>query len=269
MIGRSQGLAAFRTPSFRFQWPADLATSLAMEMEILILGWYILVETGSVVKLTLYGALVFVGTFCAPMYGVLGDRIGHRFVLTGMRAVYVLLAGSILTLAYSGHLTPSLVLVIAGIVGFVRPADQGMRAALVAETMPSELLPAAMGVSRTTSDMARIFGALTGAGLFVALGMAPAYVVVSSLYLIGMTLTLATGARSATALGSVPALHTSPWRDLHEGLLYVWQRPHLLACSVGLLLESQSMRHQHPSHGATAVLRICGVGSILSSRRAR
>ena len=49
-------LAPFRVPSFRFQWPADLLTSWAFEMENLILGWYVLVETGSVVLLTLFGA---------------------------------------------------------------------------------------------------------------------------------------------------------------------------------------------------------------------
>ena len=45
-------LAAFRTRSFRFQWPADLCTAWALEMETLILGWYVLTETGSVVPIT-------------------------------------------------------------------------------------------------------------------------------------------------------------------------------------------------------------------------
>lgn len=38
-------LAPFRVRSFRFQWPADLLTSWGSEMENLVLGWYILVET--------------------------------------------------------------------------------------------------------------------------------------------------------------------------------------------------------------------------------
>ena len=41
-------LAPFRIRSYRFQWPADLLVSWAFEMETLILGWYVLVETGSV-----------------------------------------------------------------------------------------------------------------------------------------------------------------------------------------------------------------------------
>ena len=39
-------LAPFRNRSYRVLWPADLLTSWAFEMETLILGWYILTETG-------------------------------------------------------------------------------------------------------------------------------------------------------------------------------------------------------------------------------
>ena len=45
---RTPALAPFRVRSFRFQWPADVATSWAFEMETLILGWYVPVETQSV-----------------------------------------------------------------------------------------------------------------------------------------------------------------------------------------------------------------------------
>jgi len=50
-------LAPFSVRSFKFQWPSDLATSWAFEMETLILGWYILVESGSVMLLVVFGAL--------------------------------------------------------------------------------------------------------------------------------------------------------------------------------------------------------------------
>jgi hypothetical protein len=54
--------AAFRVRSFRFQWSADLLTSWALEMETLILGWYVMVHTGSVLWLTAFGSLQFLGT---------------------------------------------------------------------------------------------------------------------------------------------------------------------------------------------------------------
>ena len=80
-------LAPFRNRSYRFQWPADQLTSWAFEMETLVLGWYVLVETNSVMMLTLYGALLYVGTLIAPIIGMWSDRIGHRIVLSAMRAV--------------------------------------------------------------------------------------------------------------------------------------------------------------------------------------
>lgn len=70
---RASALAPFRVRAFRFQWPADLATSWAFEMEQLILGWYVLVETQSVLMLTIYASLLYIGTLLAPMFGVMGD----------------------------------------------------------------------------------------------------------------------------------------------------------------------------------------------------
>ena len=99
-------LAPFRIRSYRFQWPADLLTSWAFEMETLILGWYVLVETNSVVMLTLFGALLYGGTLIAPIVGVWSDRIGHRNMLTGMRAVYALVAAALMVLAFTGTLQP-------------------------------------------------------------------------------------------------------------------------------------------------------------------
>jgi len=221
--------APFRIRSYRFQWPADLLTSWAFEMETLILGWYMLVETGSVLLLTVFGALGYGGTLLAPMLGVASDRIGHRVVLAGMRAVYAAVATTLLVLAIAGALTPLLVCVLAAIMGLVRPSDMGLRATLIAETMPSDRLTAALGISRTTYDSARVAGALAGAGLFAAYGMAVAYVVIAGFYLCGALLTLGVEpvrpAKPAIAVGA----DMSPWRDLREGLVHVWSTPSLLA----------------------------------------
>ena len=41
-FARPSALAPFRIRNYRFQWPADLLTSWAFEMEMIILGWYVL-----------------------------------------------------------------------------------------------------------------------------------------------------------------------------------------------------------------------------------
>lgn len=227
---RTSLLAPFRVRAFRFQWPADLATSWAFEMETIILGWYVLIETGSVLLLTVFASLQHIGTLIAPMMGVMGDRIGHRNMLAMMRGAYATLACTLMALAFSDLLTPFYVLAIAGAMGLVRPSDIGMRAALVGDTMPPDRLVAAMGIQRTTQDSARIAGALTGAGAVALLGMGPAYVVVAGFYAASVVLTLMAGGRRPVqaVAGPVPP-PLSPWRDLKDGLAYVWNTPFLLA----------------------------------------
>jgi MFS family permease len=221
-------LAPFLVRSFRFQFPADLATSWGIEMENLVLGWYILVETGSVLALTLFWALQYLGTLLAPIFGMMGDRLGHRAVLCAMRAAYSVLSGVVMLLAFAHMLQPLYVFIIAGLSGLIRPSDQGMRNALVAATMPADTLMATMGVSRTTSDSARIAGSLAGAGLFAAFGLGPVYLAIWGFYFIGFltTLGVASGRAQLVADG---AATPSLWRDLKEGLDYVWDTPRSLA----------------------------------------
>src|SRR5262249_4532103 len=142
---RPPPFAPFLVRSFRFQWPADLLTSWAFEMETLILGWYVLVDTGSVLLLTAFASLQFLGTLAAPMFGVLGDRLGGRTLLCAMRAGYVLLAAVLSLLALAGVLTPSAVFVVAAISGIVRPNDLVMRNALIGDTIPRDHLMVALG----------------------------------------------------------------------------------------------------------------------------
>ena len=158
-------LAVFRVRSFRFQLPADLLTSWAFEMETIILGWYVMVHTGSVLLLTLFASLQFLGTLASPMFGVLGDRLGARVMLCAMRATYALLAALMTLLALTGLLTTAWVFALATLAGVIRPNDLVMRNTLIGETIPPGHLMGALGMSRAIMDTARVAGALAGAGL--------------------------------------------------------------------------------------------------------
>jgi MFS family permease len=226
----SSALAPFRIRNYRFQWPADLLTSWAFEMEAIILGWYVLVTTGSVLALTVLVSLNYIGTLAAPLFGVFGDRIGHRNLLAGMRVVYVLNAIAMTTLTLNGLLTPTWLFVLASILGFVRPSDLGVRGALVANTIPHQHLTTAMSVSRTTMDTARLAGALSGAGLFATVGMGRAYIAVSCLYIVSTLLTLGIASAAAARPGATADKPLpSPLQDLREGIAYTWKMPRMQA----------------------------------------
>ncbi|HYE90684.1 MAG TPA: MFS transporter [Terriglobales bacterium] len=228
-------LAAFRVRSFRFQWPADLLTSLAFEMETLILGWFVMVHTGSVVLLTAFGSLQHLGTLAAPMFGVLGDRLGVRTMLCAMRVAYASLAIILMILALTGNLGPVAVLLIASLSGIVRPNDQVMRNALIGETIPPAYMINALSASRASMDSARVAGALAGAGLSTLLGIGPAYAVITALYVASLALSFGIArSRPAPVPGEAAGGVARPSRyaDLKDGLVYVWTTPTLLAVMV-------------------------------------
>ena len=234
-------LAVFRVRSFRFQLPADLLTSWAFEMETIILGWYVMVHTGSVLLLTLFASLQFFGTLASPMFGVLGDRLGGRVMLCAMRATYALLAALMTLLALTGLLTTAWVFALATLAGVIRPNDLVMRNTLIGETIPPGHLMGALGMSRAIMDTARVVGALAGAGLSSVLGLGPTYAFVTVFYLASLALTFEVsrrrpvpdpvGAPLAAFSGpaSVGAPHASRWRDLRDGLVHVVTTPALIA----------------------------------------
>jgi predicted MFS family arabinose efflux permease len=153
-----------------------------------------------------------------------------------MRLAYALLAGVILLLVLAQRLSPGAVLAVAFVAGLLKPTDIGLRTALVSATVPPAQLVAAVSVSRTTGDTARIGGALAGAGFMASLGMASAYTAIVALYLAGVVLLLCarepTSAPAAPASVPAPAAApraASPWHELLEGLRHVWHTPRLRA----------------------------------------
>ena len=224
-------LPAFRVRSFRFQWSADLLTSWAFEMETVVLGWYVVTHTGSVLLLTIFGSLQYVGTLAAPMFGVLSDRHGGRAMLCAMRVIYAALAALLTVLALAGALTPGWVLAVAALAGVARPNDLAMRNTLIGATIPAGHLMGALGLSRATADSARVVGALAGATLSSTMSLGHTYLFVTAFYLasLGLTLNVSRVRIEPTGAARPPSSLAGTGRDLREGLAYVARTPTLLA----------------------------------------
>lgn len=245
-LARPAFFAPFSIRSFRFQWPADLLTSWAFEMEVLILGWFVLVESESVLLLVIFGALQYAGSLISPLFGVAGDRMGYRRLFMATRLLYALLSITLALLAVFGLLTPLIVLIIAGVSGMIKPSDIMMRFALIAQTLPANQMIGALGLSRVTTDSARIAGALAGVGVFALFGLVPAYLLVTGLYLLSCLLVrgVASGKQPLgasdlpAAAASVPPKRSTPYQDLLQAFGYVWGKPELLgAFSLAFLVN--------------------------------
>jgi len=203
-------------------------------MEALILGWYILIETGSVESLVLFASLAWLGSLISPFFGIAGDRLGFRTLLYATRAAYAMFAGVLCLLAFTHALKPWHVFTIAALVGLIRPSDMMLRQVLVAQTMQPHLLMGALAIARTTGDTARIFGALAGTASVALIGMGPAYAMVTALYVAAFALSLG-------VTGTAPARGTSAKKTLaglKSAVGYVWRVPEQLgAFSIAFLVN--------------------------------
>lgn len=193
-------------------------------MEALILGWYVLTETGSVESLVAFASLAWLGSAFSPFFGIAGDRFGFRTLLYATRAAYGVLAFVLMVLAFTHWLRPWHVFTIATIAGLVRPSDVMLRNVLVAQTMQPHLLLGALAIARTTSDTAKVAGALAGTATVALIGMGAAYAIITALYVAAFVLSL--GVQGTPPAGEASAKKT--FAGLKEAVGYLWRMPEQL-----------------------------------------
>src|SRR5687767_8629414 len=193
-------------------------------MENLVLGWYVLVDTGSPFLVGLIGALRFGGTLLSPFYGVIADRFDRRALLILLRLLHALQAAAMMALALSGTLQPWHAFAITGVGGLMRMAENVVRQSLMADVVPSSALMNAVGLSRTTMDVAKIAGAVAGAGLLARLGIGPAYVVITLCFVLSTLLVF-----GVTPAAQVSRTGVTNATSLRGGLGYMRRSPTIVA----------------------------------------
>ncbi|MCH9674706.1 MAG: MFS transporter [Gammaproteobacteria bacterium] len=212
-------LAAFGYPSFRFQFVADTCVALALEMEVLILGWYVLVETDSAFLLALIGVARFGGTLLTPFLGSIADKRSRKGMLIVIRSLFSTFALILMTLAWADLLAPWQAFVAATLTGLIRSADLMLRQSLIADSVPPKALLNAMAFARSTFDGARIVGAIAGASLMATLGIGTTYLCITIFYVISTLASLGIQAHRRAAQDH--STRARPLRDLVDGLRYV------------------------------------------------
>ena len=89
-------------------WFSDSLMRWAEQMEVVVLAWFVLIETNSAFLLGIFASLRFTGTLFAPLYGIAVDRYDRRTILIFSRAGFgiVALLTLLLTLTDSLARTP-------------------------------------------------------------------------------------------------------------------------------------------------------------------
>jgi MFS family permease len=161
----NRAFKALHYREFRTVSVCQIFGNLGFWMDELSRGWLIYQITDSMVQLGLARGVQFVPLLLfAPFAGTFADRYSRRTLLLiaqGMSAlIFAVLAG----LIFAGLVQPWHVYVAAVCSGLMQVIQQPARSSLVSDTVPSELLTNAIGLTSMIFNGARLIGpALAGA----------------------------------------------------------------------------------------------------------
>jgi predicted MFS family arabinose efflux permease len=209
--------AALRERNYRFILTVQVISLWAMEMEALVLTWFVLSDTGSPLQVGLIGAARFGGIFLSPIYGAIVDRFNRRSILLVVRGYNLSLALVFATLVLTDSLViwHAYVLVSVGSVG--RMLGVVTNDALTADAVSQTSLSSAMGLLRGSLDISRVLGSLLGGVLLASIGLGTAYVAITILYTIAAGLAFAITVKSVSGDRYVGGYFS----QIVDGLAYV------------------------------------------------
>ncbi|WP_050460702.1 MFS transporter [Herbaspirillum autotrophicum] len=209
--------------SFRLFWLASVASTIALQMQIVAVGWQIYQLTHSPLDLGLVGLVQFVPSLLLVfVVGHVADRYNRRQVarvsllLEGIAAA-LLAAGSM-----GGWLNREMIFAIVAVIGagraFSKPTMQALLPALVGPT----LLPRAVAGSASATQFAVIIGPALGGFLYIA-GPAVVYVSACALFILSSILV------SLIKLERVTIRPVAGgWASLFGGIAFIRSKPAVL-----------------------------------------
>jgi len=179
----SPALPLLRQPAFvRFLY-VRVAATVALQIQVVAVGWQMYALTGSPFRLGLIGLVQFVPVIAFFLLtGHVADRYDRRIV-TFFGEVIEALAVAVLAVASAmGWLTPNLLLAMAFVVGTGRAFEQPSVQSVLPNIVPAEALPRAVASSTSASQAAIVAGPALG-GILVGLSPTLVFGVCAAIWL--------------------------------------------------------------------------------------
>ena len=215
--------SALRYASFRDYAVARFLTTLAVQMQSVVIGWQVYEATGDPLDLGLIGLAQFLPFVVLVLpAGQVADRIDRRRLLASCYAVEALCAVLLLIWSLSAANTVWPVFVVLVLFGSARAFAMPTSQAITPNLVPRVAFPNAVALNSSMSHVATIAGPALG-GLLYVRGPNAVYSVVS--LTLGIAVLLMLRVRpTATPRSSGPA----NWHTVLEGLRFVRSRPVIL-----------------------------------------
>ncbi len=261
--------------NYRVFFIGQLVSLVGTWMQTVALAWLVLKITGSPAQVGFIVAVQFVPTFIGGIHGgLVADRFDKRKVLLVTQALFTVQAVALSAFALAHAATLPVLYTLALVQGAITTVDNPARQAFVAEMVPAEDVPNAVGLNSAMFNTARIVGPAIGGVLIDLVGTTTCFVINSVSFLAVIAGLLAM--RPAEFFRGAPAARQKG--ALREGLRYTWNDPTLrlvmlmvaligtLAMNFSVVLPVLAKQVFHGSAGTFGLLSaVIGVGSLFGA----
>ena len=183
MDDSTPSIRLLRHPAFvRFLY-VRVAASVALQVQVVAVGWQMYELTGSPLYLGLIGLVQFVPVVSFFLLtGHVADHYDRRIVTCIAEIVEALAVAVLAVATASGRLTPSLLLTMAFIVGTGRAFEQPSLQSVLPNIVPASVLPRAIASTNSAAQTAVVAGPAIG-GLLIAFDPTLVFAVCAALWL--------------------------------------------------------------------------------------
>lgn len=155
--------------SFCLFWLASVASTIALQMQIVAVGWQVYQLTHSAFDLGIVGLVQFIPSlFLVFIVGHVADRHDRRQVARLSILVEAIAAGLLAAGSIGGWLNKEAIFAIVFVIGAGRAFSKPTMSAMLPTLMPPSLLPCAVAGSASATQVAIIVGPAMGGFLYVA-----------------------------------------------------------------------------------------------------
>jgi MFS family permease len=181
----------WRQPPFALFLSSRVLSSLALQMQVVAVGWQVYALTDSAFALGLVGLVQFVPMLLlTPLTGLAADRLDRRAVTAACRAANAVAAIALAAGSLGGWLDAAGIFALVAVFGATRAFEMPASQALLASVVEPRDLARANALSASTSQAATICGPAAGGLLYAAGGPALPYGCVAVLALASAVLVL-------------------------------------------------------------------------------
>ncbi|MGO0788682.1 MFS transporter [Herbaspirillum seropedicae] len=211
---------------FKLFWCASVASTIALQMQIVAVGWQVYQLTHSAMDLGIVGLVQFIPSLILVfVVGHVADRFDRRNVARVSALVEALAAATLAAGSLGGWLNREIIFVIVAVIGAGRAFSKPTMSALLPSLMSPRQLPGAVAGSASATQFAIIIGPALGGFLYVA---GPAVVYASSCVLFTLCSLLLSLIRRPAQAGA-PAAAAKPTgaslSSVFAGLAFIRSKP--------------------------------------------